>query len=154
MPLFCAAHHVETCIFDVNDCLRPPARSLLCESSVLKRPKRLSEIGNVLSDFTHKLVSVVLKTYYHLTFRWTISHRTSIADLSFGFNSWLSQVRLLPDPHRPCRSLIPHDAHYSFIPIIKANPSIYQLKITLLGIQPPILRRIQVPLRHSAVLPA
>ena len=31
------------------------------------------------------------------------------------------------------------------MPTTKAKPSIYQLKITLLGIEPPIWRRIQVP---------
>ena len=33
----------------------------------------------------------------------------------------------------------------SFMPTAKIKPSIYQLKITLLGIQPPIWRRILVP---------
>src|ERR1035441_1290924 len=32
-----------------------------------------------------------------------------------------------------------------FMPTAKPKPSVYQLKITLLGIQPPIWRRIQVP---------
>src|ERR1035441_9182018 len=31
------------------------------------------------------------------------------------------------------------------MPTAKPKPSVYQLKITLLGIQPPIWRRIQVP---------
>src|SRR5690242_3037543 len=33
----------------------------------------------------------------------------------------------------------------SVVPTPKANPAIYELKITLLGIDPPIWRRIQVP---------
>lgn len=35
------------------------------------------------------------------------------------------------------------------MPTTKPKPSLYQLKITLLGIEPPIWRRIQVPSKRS-----